>query len=348
VCGKCKRVAYCCKEHQKEAWKHHKLVCTKTDAIDGWALAGLVYKTFESIDSRMDTSGYVRCEVRPGKEPASSDVTLVVRRVTDARIRSVDDFNDSDQHPLDECTEAWSRNRTLVYWAMRCLSLGCTLNYVFSELLCALWKQGYRFVVFGAAAVLPMEEPPVLELLKLKPRHTVSVAKIDCDAQTQPASVLHWVIVTANHVIDLAVGRFWVFCNAQDPRPLLVCTKRDYIIMVGLAEEQDKNIDKQATLHRELDCTAHALVVLGECRVAIEAYLTKSSVTECDDEEGGHTKLDSELLQWLKNRKLAELSQVDVDKLEEEEEEEATIITVIDPNAVKLKSHTGYTKNVKK
>ncbi len=329
-CARCRLVSYCGQEHQAQSHQHHKLVCGKPDALDGWAVAAAVYKALEYWDARLDLVCYHACwlELRTEEGGVGNTVTFGLRPQLEPthRIDCLRDFEATDKK-ASERSKAEQKQRAMVYWAMRCMNLGCTANYLTHEVLCLARTQGYKFLVFGANAALSLESEPSLEMLRVEPRHKLIVKGLNKEPQRTPDAMGHWVVALGSHVVDLTAGRFWLFRNpsdgsVHDVRPLCVCDKYDYSIAVGRAgpvhgEQKDgTRLDLGAMLRAELAQRQYWVPARGIVQVTLADYFTRqcaeAGTPEAETNRQIAQKETDELLEWL-NAQQERLSQLTMD-----------------------------------
>lgn len=262
---------YCSRAHQRACWPAHKPCCAENDAaVDGYALAALVYKVVEGVDPRLDTLQH--CETRVTKHEQGNDVQIVLHHPqfsVPMLVRSSDTFCrlseqvhpavDADGAELVRDDEQCARDETLCrmsYWALRCMSGGFTLNKVFIDVLEALRLKGYKRLCFGPVALSLLQEPR-LELLHLRPRHRVTV---QVDGVEQPVSaqgLLCYVLVLDGHAVDLGAGQHWVFDEAPLYRPLAVMLQPLYHAVMGELVDDTAKLKKEEMLRERLARNPH-------------------------------------------------------------------------------------------
>ena len=222
-CSLCKRSHYCSAEHQKQEWSKHKLVCKRTDIVNGYELCGMLLKCNEEIDFSMVGMHMDNVVV----DSEQNTVSITAQKGEEMTL--VDS---------PEIFGANERDEKRAYWALRSMCSDFIMPLALDAILDLLSRNGYNHIIFTDSNRSPIElslKEKYMRCWSMKPtiqvKTNVPLPKLDS----------HITNVVDGYVIDLTAGQFWCFDGEE--RPIILTPPRTYISYIGEnGEEKTRSI----------------------------------------------------------------------------------------------------------
>jgi len=268
-CENCQSVYYCSREHQKADWKTHRAWCKRVEgssatrvlAVDGYRLCDAVLKANDVVQIAL-TNKHFECVERVSetelvvisKEEEPEELEPVVEEVADdyqpPELGGGIDIGGNGPDTIPQKHRRYRLVRTATdygnlnnsdsirsYWAYRSSNSTFLLNTTLYYLLKAYVEKGYKSVIFGKTVVpLVTEGEGALQMrcILLEPHMRVHIGK-RWEGATSDASkeVALMCVSVGGYSFDLSAGRFWLFDEFHQLRPLFFAPNKEFIKKLG-------------------------------------------------------------------------------------------------------------------